>query len=765
MHITLFPTLSGAVVQRHDIPYESLVAACQNPPVYPTKQDCPLIKLASVGDKRSAKGSLRFDANITSVSGVECDYDLGALDPATAALLLSYAGIQSIIYTSASHTPAVPRWRVLAPFSHDLPPSARRDAAARINAALGGVLAGESFTLSQSFFIGRVQGAEYECYTSDGACIDTLVNLPMQYPAHATKSVIVSDVPVKEYAPNDGEQIARDRIERIMRDAPPGERHHARLRAANLAGGYVAGGVLPHEQTMELLQRVSDAICDAGEASTPYTEWQTIEDGFQKGMRAPCESPRKPLDTSAIGFGKSSLASHRAPCARTIAGSRLVMAHEADKIFTGCVYVRSLNRVLVPGGDLLDATTFNRMFQKYSFMIDAGNTVKAKTPIDALLGNQVMDFDIVHDICFRPELPPATIISEAGRTLVNIWWPVETLRTPGDVTPFLDHMKRLLPVKSDHDQVMAYLAAVVQYPGNKFQWCPVVQGAEGNGKSFISECLEYAIGERYTHKPNASDIANKFTGWLRGKLFICVEEVMTEHKREVLDALKPLITNRRVEIQGKGADQATGDNRANFLMFTNHKSAIPASVDKRRYAIYFSGQQSAADIARDGMAGAYFPSLYSWARSGGLAHIAHYLATYQIPDELNPATLCQRAPVTSSLSEAIHESLGGLEQDILECIESGEVGFRDGWVSTTMLARKFEKRNVTAKRLVLALTTLGYVKHPGLHDGRCNNPIAMPDGNRPRLYITADHASLKVDCQGEIARMYSAAQAQFGLAQ
>lgn len=486
---------------------------------------------------------------------------------------------------------------------------------------------------------------------------------------------------------------------------------------------------------------------------------------FARAQALGWENPRarKPLDISAIGFGKTSLASHRAPCARTIDGSRIIMAHEADKIFKGCVYVRSLNRVLVPGGDLLDATTFNRMYQKYSFMVDAGNTVKAKTPIDALLGNQVMDFDIVHDICFRPELPPATIISEAGRTLVNIWWPVETLRTPGDVTPFLDHMQRLLPVKSDRDQVMAYLAAVIQYPGNKFQWCPVLQGVEGNGKSFISECLEYAIGERYTHKPNASDIANKFTGWLRGKLFICVEEVMTEHKREVLDALKPLITNRRVEIQGKGSDQTTGDNRANFVMFTNYKSAIPASVDKRRYAIYFSGQQSAADIVRDGMGGRYFPNLYTWARSGGLAHIADYLATYPIPDELNPATSCQRAPVTSSLSEAIHESLGGLEQDILECIESGEIGFRDGWISTTMLARKFEKRNVTVRRLVMALTTLGYVKHPGLHDGRCNNPVVMPDGNRPRLYVTADHASLKVDCQGEIARLYAVAQAQMGL--
>src|SRR6476661_4924846 len=40
-----------------------------------TKDKLPWLKLATFGDKRSEKGSLRHDANVVSVSGIEADYD------------------------------------------------------------------------------------------------------------------------------------------------------------------------------------------------------------------------------------------------------------------------------------------------------------------------------------------------------------------------------------------------------------------------------------------------------------------------------------------------------------------------------------------------------------------------------------------------------------------------------------------------------------------------------------------------------------------
>ena len=64
------------------------------------------------------------------------------------------ANVQAILYTSPSHTPQAPRWRVLFPFSTPLLPAERSKYADRANAILGGALAKETWTLSQAFYYG-----------------------------------------------------------------------------------------------------------------------------------------------------------------------------------------------------------------------------------------------------------------------------------------------------------------------------------------------------------------------------------------------------------------------------------------------------------------------------------------------------------------------------------------------------------------------------------------------------------------------------------
>jgi hypothetical protein len=334
---------------------------------------------------------------------------------------------------------------------------------------------------------------------------------------------------------------------------------------------------------------------------------------------------------------------------------------------------------------------------------------------------------------------------------------VQTASTDGDVTPFLTHVEKLFPDTNDRAIILAYMAAVVQHKGVKFQWCPVIQGCEGNGKTLLISCLEQAVGERYTHLPNAQDLSNKFTGWLRGKLLIGVEEISVSHKVEVLESLKPLITNRRGEIQGKGQDQVTGDNRANFIMCTNPKGAIPITVDKRRYAIFHTPQQCAADIERDGMGGAYFPKLYAWLRRTGYAHVTHWLETYVIPDALNPATELHRAPHTSSMAEALEVSLGPIEQEIQEAVGRGDAGFCGGWISSIMLGRMLERKSISLRRQVEILTALGYVHHPHLPGGRVDNAVE-PDKGKPRLFVKAGHIAINETRRAEIARMYAQAQ-------
>jgi hypothetical protein len=121
-----------------------------------SKSGLPLLKLARFGTVRSSDGSLRHDGNVTAVSGVEGDYDRGNMPLNEARNRLDDAGIKYLAYTTPSNVLAKPRWRVLTPFSRELPPAVRSKMVDRLNGVLGGALSRESWTLSQAFFYGRV---------------------------------------------------------------------------------------------------------------------------------------------------------------------------------------------------------------------------------------------------------------------------------------------------------------------------------------------------------------------------------------------------------------------------------------------------------------------------------------------------------------------------------------------------------------------------------------------------------------------------------
>ena len=74
---------------------------------------------------------------------------------AEAVEILQNAGVEAIVYTSPSHTDAAPRWRILCVFSCELSPDRRQHMLGRLNGLFRGVLAEESWTLSQDLLFRR----------------------------------------------------------------------------------------------------------------------------------------------------------------------------------------------------------------------------------------------------------------------------------------------------------------------------------------------------------------------------------------------------------------------------------------------------------------------------------------------------------------------------------------------------------------------------------------------------------------------------------
>ena len=450
------------------------------------------------------------------------------------------------------------------------------------------------------------------------------------------------------------------------------------------------------------------------------------------------------------------------PVRRT--GYQLLDATTQIDYFKDCVYVQDMHRVFMPDGSLLKPEQFNAVMGGYVFALDDIADKTTRKAFEVLTESQAVRFVKAHGTAFKPDQPRGAIINQDGRRLVNTYVPVDIERTPGDVTPFLQHLARVLPIERDRDILLSYMAACVQHQGTKFQWAPLLQGTEGNGKTLFTRCVAAAVGRRYTHYPKAMDIDNKFNGWLMDKVFIGVEDIFVpDHRREVLETLKPMITGGDgLEIQLKGVDQITADICANFMLNSNHKDAIRKTRNDRRFAVFFTAQQSACDLARDGMNGDYFPNLYQWLRAGGYAHVTNYLTEFEIPEELNPAGACHRAPDTSSTEEAISTGMGAIEQEILEAIDEGRTGFAGGWVSSVhldlLLENKRASRAVPPNKRRDLMTTLGYDWHPALTDGRANNAVLCDFGKKSRLYIKAGHADISIDKPADVARAYVDAQ-------
>ncbi len=452
--------------------------------------------------------------------------------------------------------------------------------------------------------------------------------------------------------------------------------------------------------------------------------------------------------------------------ARPVSGTAILDLAGQQALFTGHAYVLDAHRIACPDGTLASKEQFDAWHGGYQYVMDPTNGKLSSSAWEAFTASRLYRWPKVHHAAFRPALPAGAIWSAGGRDYVNTYCPILTPRTAGDPAPFLDLLRRILPVERDRAILLAYLAFCLQYPGLKAQWCVMIQGVEGNGKSFLNECMAHAIGRRHCHSPKASEVTGKFNSWAYGILMVLVEDIFTpSHRSEVMEILKPMITNSHLEIEAKGQDKRTVEICCNFLLNSNHKDGVRKTQNDRRLAVFYCAQQAPEDLLRDGLTEKYFRDLYDWARTGGFAVVNNYLREYQIPDALNPAVDAQRAPATSSTSEACRASLGAVEQEVLNAVESERVGFRGGWISThyldALLREIGAERSVPRNKRRDMLRALGYAPHPGLAatDGRVNNPVA-PEGVKSRLYVSCPHDSESIREPARVGEAYTLAQGE-----
>lgn len=406
---------------------------------------------------------------------------------------------------------------------------------------------------------------------------------------------------------------------------------------------------------------------------------------------------------------------------------------EARNYFKNCTFVEHFGEMLTPGGRFLGPSAFNAKYGGKIFVISAdGDTTDE--PWKAATRSRLWTVPKVDHIRFVPMRKPGEhIIDDLGRYGVNTYKPAIIARRSGDVSPFLRHLELIIPDAGDRQGLIDVLRHNAQWPGFKIPWAYLIQSEEGAGKGVLKSVIKHIMGGPYVHFPNAQELiesGSKFNAWMRAKLFIVVDEIKVDERRDMIEVLKPMISEAEIEIQGKGHDQEKEDNYSNWIFFSNYKDAIPIRKNGRRFAIIYSAIQSVDDLLLRGMNQTYFDNLYRWLDVAGGKEI---IADWLLSNPIECGSIPMRAPATTSTKEALHQSRGALETLILECVDDNIAGFRGGWASTTAVANMIKARGMKAMAPITiskALEGMGYQ-----HIGRASRAYFSEDANtRAQLY-------------------------------
>lgn len=168
------------------------------------------------------------------------------------------------------------------------------------------------------------------------------------------------------------------------------------------------------------------------------------------------------------------------------------------------------------------------------------------------------------------------------------------------IDKFVNHLKNIID-EDEAEILLDWMAYVTQNPGKKILWVPLIQSIEGAGKSVIGNLLiHHVFGKANAGVVDPIVLTDTNNSWATDKMLKILEEVkLSGHNRyEVLNNLKPLITNPYITRKEKFEVSSEVSNYCNFMAFTNYKDALPVDDEDRRWWIVFSSIDSLSDLEK-----------------------------------------------------------------------------------------------------------------------------------------------------------------------
>lgn len=318
---------------------------------------------------------------------------------------------------------------------------------------------------------------------------------------------------------------------------------------------------------------------------------------------------------------------------------------------------------------------------------------------------------------YDPSHPEESIISDGKKRYVNTYLPTYPEPDParadeaGDL--FVEHLERLVGEPSYRSTLLDFLTYQVQFPGQKIRWAVLLQGAEGCGKTFLSDAMRAVLGSRNVTSVDASLLLTSgFNGWASGSQLVCMEEVRVvgHNRHEVMNRLKPCITNDTITINRKYVDLAELPNNSNYMMYTNYHDSLAVTQGDRRYFVICSALQTKEQV--EALPEGYFSDLYDMVQTNG-AGLRAWFEARTIGADFRPNG---HAPRTSYLTALTQIAASPLASAVTTALQDGDHPLvKVDMVSTTHLRRVLEQvpglGHFSDQALVSILKELGYHTH------------------------------------------------------
>ena len=239
---------------------------------------------------------------------------------------------------------------------------------------------------------------------------------------------------------------------------------------------------------------------------------------------------------------------------------------------------------------------------------------------------------------------------------------------PSDITPWLEHVKTLLPDERERSHVLDVMAFKAQFPHVKVNHAILHGGTQGCGKDTMWAPLLWAVGGAHNKNIGIFDNETLNSRWgyqLESEVVVLNElrEPEAKERRALANRLKPIIAAPplMLQIERKGLHPYMMLNRLLVIAFTNDRVPISLeSTDRRWFCTWSEAERMDADHAR---------ALWDWYLSGGFASIAQWLHSRDV-SQFNPsatpmltefkATMIEngRAPVEEFLIDLMTREVG-----------------------------------------------------------------------------------------------------------